>query len=116
MATFDNVIISGVGMQVFSPSCGSVGITLGFQGSSNIYYNGEFLQSVSGAGQFIYDQIPVECPCSADFNHDRTVDFFDYLDFVDAFSAGSPAADFNNDSVIDFFDYLDFVDAFSSGC
>ena len=26
------------------------------------------------------------------------------------------AADFNQDSVIDFFDYLDFVDAFSTGC
>ncbi len=54
--------------------------------------------------------------CSADFNCDSTVDFFDYLDFVDAFSSSSMNADFNEDSVIDFFDYLDFVDAFSSGC
>lgn len=54
--------------------------------------------------------------CTADFNADGTVDFFDYLDFVDAFSAGAIAADFNADAVIDFFDYLDFVDAFSSGC
>ena len=55
-------------------------------------------------------------PCPADFNGDEIVDFFDYLDFVDAFSANDPSADFNNDSVIDFFDYLDFVDAFSGGC
>ncbi len=54
--------------------------------------------------------------CAADFNGDGVVDFFDYLDFVDAFSAGDAAADFNNDDVIDFFDYLDFVDAFSAGC
>ncbi len=54
--------------------------------------------------------------CSADFNNDGELDFFDYLDFVDAFSANLPGADFNNDSVIDFFDYLDFVDAFSIGC
>jgi hypothetical protein len=54
--------------------------------------------------------------CSADFNHDAIVDFFDYLDFVDAFSNHSSGSDFNNDSVIDFFDYLDFVDAFSLGC
>ncbi len=54
--------------------------------------------------------------CAADFNCDDTVDFFDYLDFVDAFSSNSPAADFNADGVIDFFDYLDFVDAFSMGC
>jgi hypothetical protein len=54
--------------------------------------------------------------CRADFNEDGAVDFFDYLDFVDAFSAGAHAADFNADSTIDFFDYLDFVDAFSAGC
>jgi hypothetical protein len=55
-------------------------------------------------------------PCEADFNADTTVDFFDYLDFVAAFSSGDPAADFNGDATIDFFDYLDFVAAFSAGC
>ncbi len=55
-----------------------------------------------------------ECP--GDFNHDDAIDFFDYLDFVDAFSAGLPEADFNADGGLDFFDYLDFVDAFSAGC
>ncbi len=55
-------------------------------------------------------------PCPADFNQDGLSDFFDYLDFVDAFSSESTTADFNGDSVIDFFDYLDFVDAFSIGC
>ncbi len=54
--------------------------------------------------------------CPADFNQDGIVDFFDYLDFVDAFSANVLSADFNGDMVIDFFDYLDFVDAFSGGC
>ncbi len=54
--------------------------------------------------------------CAADFNNDGISDFFDYLDFVDAFSALEPAADFNGDTIIDFFDYLDFVDAFATGC
>ena len=54
--------------------------------------------------------------CAADFNNDSSVDFFDYLDFVDAFSSGAAQADFNADGSIDFFDYLDFVDAFSVGC
>ncbi len=54
--------------------------------------------------------------CAADFNGDNTVDFFDYLDFVAAFSGGSTTADFNADTVVDFFDYLDFVAAFSTGC
>ncbi len=61
-------------------------------------------------------QVVSRFPCLPDFNSDGTVDFFDYLDFVDAFSSNLPAADFNGDSTIDFFDYLDFVDAFSTGC
>lgn len=52
----------------------------------------------------------------ADFNVDGSIDFFDYLDFVAAFSNDDPAADFNVDGSIDFFDYLDFVAAFSQGC
>jgi hypothetical protein len=55
-------------------------------------------------------------PCLADYNGDCAVDFFDYLDFVNAFSVSAFGADFNNDGSIDFFDYLDFVDAFSRGC
>ncbi len=54
--------------------------------------------------------------CAADFNCDSTIDFFDYLDFVAAFSAGSAGADFNQDGVIDFFDYLDFVSVFATPC
>ena len=54
--------------------------------------------------------------CRADFNDDGQVDFFDYLDFVQAFAAGNPIADFNGDGQVDFFDYLDFVGAFSEGC
>lgn len=54
--------------------------------------------------------------CAADFNNDFIADFFDYLDFMDVFSAGDPTADFNLDGEIDFFDYLDFVNAFSVGC
>jgi hypothetical protein len=54
--------------------------------------------------------------CPADFNGDTGIDFFDYLDFVAAFSNLDPTADFNGDGGIDFFDYLDFVAAFSTGC
>ena len=56
------------------------------------------------------------CACSADFNGDGQVDFFDYLDFVAAFAADDPSADFNGDGQVDFFDYLDFVAAFADGC
>ena len=62
------------------------------------------------------DNISVSRLCPPDFNGDSTVDFFDYLDFVQAFSSNAVAADFNDDGVVDFFDYLDFVQAFASGC
>ncbi|MDX2147416.1 MAG: hypothetical protein SFZ23_07820 [Planctomycetota bacterium] len=54
--------------------------------------------------------------CPADFNVDGTADFFDYLDFVAAYSSEDPAADFNRDGVVDFFDYLDFVAELDRGC
>lgn len=54
--------------------------------------------------------------CYDDFNRDGVVDFFDYLDFVAAFSVESPSADVNADAIVDFFDYLDFVAQFSEGC
>lgn len=54
--------------------------------------------------------------CPADYNNDCSVDFFDYLDFVQDFATEAPNSDFNNDGTIDFFDYLDFVQAFDGGC
>ncbi|MDX2149067.1 MAG: GC-type dockerin domain-anchored protein [Planctomycetota bacterium] len=61
-----------------------------------------FIQSLSG--------------CPADFNADGQVDFFDYLDFSNAYAADEPSADFNSDGQVDFFDYLDFAGAFGSPC
>ncbi len=54
--------------------------------------------------------------CPSDFNCDNSPDFFDYLDFVSAFSTSHYTADFNRDDEIDFFDYLDFVQSFVDGC
>jgi hypothetical protein len=54
--------------------------------------------------------------CAADFNGDNQVDFFDYLDFAQAFDAEDESADFNHDNQVDFFDYLDFAQAFDEGC
>ncbi len=76
----------------------------GSAGSSDIY-----AQNIAGDGLLG----PI---CASDFNFDRVVDFFDYLDFVAAFADQQWDADFNHDDVIDFFDYLDFVAAFSTGC
>ena len=77
---------------------------------------------VFNTGLGFYNYMDIGCveyaatSCNADYNLDSSVDFFDYLDFVNDFAAGLAAADFNGDHVVDFFDYLDFVQAFSSGC
>jgi hypothetical protein len=58
---------------------------------------------------------PSNC-CPSDFDSNGHVDFFDYLDFVQAFSNNDPRTDYNNDDVIDFFDYLAYVSDFDAGC
>ncbi len=79
------------------------------------YYNDSF-ETEWHATYNVAKWIPCAPLCSADFNQDGVLDFFDYLDFVAAFAVQDPSADFNADSVIDFFDYLDFVQAFAVGC
>ena len=63
-----------------------------------------------------YLDAAIPAPCDADVNTDGVLDFFDYLDFVEAFAAEASSADFNSDNVVDLFDYLDFVEVFASGC
>ena len=63
---------------------------------------------------------PSAPPCTADFNGDGFVDFFDYDDFVSCFETGAcppgRTADVNGDDFVDFFDYDDFVTQFEAGC
>ena len=58
--------------------------------------------------------------CPADFNHDGSVDFFDYDAFVICFEGGAcppgTTADFDGDGTVDFFDYDAFVVAFETPC
>ncbi|RMH12363.1 MAG: hypothetical protein D6695_06840, partial [Planctomycetota bacterium] len=55
-------------------------------------------------------------PCTADWNGDGVLDFFDVLAFLDDFSNANPAADLNSDGELNFFDVLSFLDQFSAGC
>ncbi|MDX2146137.1 MAG: glycoside hydrolase family 16 protein [Planctomycetota bacterium] len=78
-----------------------------------------FFQPAMAAGAAFIDDLEFGtflAPCAADFNSDGTNDFFDYLDFAEAFANENASADFNDDGSIDFFDYLDFAQAFSEGC
>ena len=109
----------------FGPG-GELFVADGDTGGTNLLYRFDFgigdLVAVgpTGATGGIYaglaGLVAVASRCSADVNADGALDFFDYLDFVSAFSQSAASADFNHDHVIDFFDYLDFVDAFTRGC
>ncbi|MDX2146402.1 MAG: serine hydrolase [Planctomycetota bacterium] len=54
--------------------------------------------------------------CAADFNGDAQADFFDFLDFTEAYAARGPLADVDRDGAVDFFDYLAYAIAFDAGC
>jgi hypothetical protein len=59
---------------------------------------------------------PLEAPRCGDFNGDTNVDFFDYLDFVQAWGNEEPSADVDGNGQVDFFDYLAFVARTDGGC
>ena len=86
-------------------------VTLTSAGGYDVVVMNDCGEAQSGVGI-----LTVSGRCYDDFNADGVVDFFDYLDFVAAFSVESPTADVNADGIVDFFDYLDFVAQFSEGC
>jgi hypothetical protein len=94
----------------------SAGHSSGDDGRGSVFNNSGTAASLISFVEGGYAVVTLEGSCAADFNADGVVDFFDYLDFVAAFSSGDMSADFNSDEVIDFFDYLDFVAAFSVPC
>ncbi len=54
--------------------------------------------------------------CPADWNCDGTVDFNDFLAFLNDYTAQRPRADLNGDGVIDFNDFLAFLNLYNTPC
>lgn len=54
--------------------------------------------------------------CPADVNDDHTVDFNDYLDYMNLYGLSDPAADMNGDTIVDFSDQLIFLNRYTDGC
>ncbi|MBM4109356.1 MAG: hypothetical protein FJ255_11220 [Phycisphaerae bacterium] len=54
--------------------------------------------------------------CRGDWNGDGTIDFNDFLDFLNDFNAGAPRADLNADGVVDFNDLLEFLNLYNTPC
>jgi T5SS/PEP-CTERM-associated repeat protein len=140
-SNFDQVIVDGVTLlqgtldvrliNGFVPSSTQTFRILrsfGIIGALRNVANGQRVATSDGSGSFLVHygvNSPLDPtalilsdfrPCTADVNHDGQVDFFDYLDFAQAFADEDPSADFNEDGQVDFFDYLDFAAAFAAGC
>jgi hypothetical protein len=73
-------------------------------------------QGKSAPVQMDFQNLILATACTADFNDDGILDFFDVQAFLQAFATQDPSADFTNDGVYDFFDVQAFLQAFSAGC
>ncbi len=45
-----------------------------------------------------------------------SIDFSDYLEFLNLFDAGDLRVDFTGDGLVDFSDYLEFLNLYDAGC
>jgi uncharacterized membrane protein len=61
-------------------------------------------------------RITITPACTADWNADGALDFFDVQGFLADFAAGLSSADLNADGVLDFFDVQTFLGLFAAGC
>tara|TARA_R110000782_G_scaffold101029_16_gene187635 strand:+ start:9126 stop:10463 length:1338 start_codon:yes stop_codon:yes gene_type:complete len=59
---------------------------------------------------------PCDGGCTADFNHDGSLNFFDVSSFLAAFNAQDPATDLTGDGLFNFFDISSYLDLFAAGC
>ncbi|CAG0981135.1 hypothetical protein PHYC_01772 [Phycisphaerales bacterium] len=77
--SLDNILIHGVALQVLPSAAGGVGIHLGMQGSTNVFFNGQFLQNFAGQYNAEYQRLTVGSPagCDPDVNCDGAVNGFD---------------------------------------
>jgi murein tripeptide amidase MpaA len=109
--------LGGTHFRAVIPAAEGCNVTTEYYFEATADQTGRVMRSPLGAPTALYSYINNNgvC-CRADFNGDGQADFFDYLDFAQAFATEDPSADFNGDSQVDFFDYLDFVDALGQGC
>ncbi|MCC5822815.1 MAG: hypothetical protein LAT64_05180 [Phycisphaerales bacterium] len=111
---------------------------LGFHGGPTPTHRAQLCSPISHAGnpvfsvdlagnQILVDQRgfvrPIGNPdigatelCVADFNNDGVIDFFDVVEYLDAYNNGEARTDMNCDGLLNFFDLVEFLTYFTSGC
>ncbi|MBM4108313.1 MAG: hypothetical protein FJ255_05800 [Phycisphaerae bacterium] len=104
--------IDGETLTTVAGTTATGGITEGFaigRDGRSIIFRG--VLATTGVGAFM-----IELGCLADWNNDGTVDFNDFLEYLNDFNAQNPRADINGDGVVDFNDLLEFLNLFNAGC
>jgi hypothetical protein len=91
---------------VASPDCQAIGVS-SYTQPDNWYNQGPIVM------QLIFLPPPT---CLADWNGDGTVDFNDFLAFLNDYNAGNPRADLNGDGTVDFNDFLQFLNHYNTPC
>lgn len=83
-------------------------------GVDSLSIRGEYRVGADSAG---LDNVRLGAGCTADFNGDSDVNFFDVADYIDAFNAGDADADLAEPfGELNFFDIAAFIAAFNNGC
>lgn len=84
-----------------------------------VFNGGVFLGTVYDTTTLVntiwtFELAPQEC--SADFNSDGQLNFFDVQAFLSLFASQDPSADMTGDGLFDFFDVQEFLGLFAGGC
>ncbi|MDP1663162.1 MAG: GC-type dockerin domain-anchored protein [Phycisphaerales bacterium] len=124
----NDVVITGVGVQVQGQPCGpGVGLRLGFTGTSSVFLNGQFQTQIVGNGVFDLTRLPVSGPADVGrqggvAGRDGRYDNNDFIAFIDMFFAENPGADRGAqggvpgmDGQFDNNDFIVFIDQFFAG-
>lgn len=118
IARFDGGAWTSVGAGVGSGSNKIWGIApQRRRGADGLWIFGDFLDAGGEQAERIARwSCPESPPCAADIDQDGSVDFTDYLLFLNAYDSGDVHADIVKDGSIDFSDYLEFLNLYDAGC
>lgn len=99
------------------PNEAAGGSFIQFDATENFYIGGAYANVNTGAeSAAVFKYASLVSGCTADFNADGQLDFFDIQMFLDRFAAHDPSADINHDAQFDFFDVQEFLALFAAGC
>ncbi|MFG0246875.1 MAG: laminin B domain-containing protein [Phycisphaerales bacterium JB052] len=107
-------LVPGVGWMVGSDPASEAQIRSVLSDVTGLSIRGEYRVGADSCG---LDNFVLGGRCTADFNQDGVLDFFDVSAFIDAYTSDDPAADLAAPfGELNFFDISAFIAVFGAGC